>query len=69
MDRVTYDLNNYLDEQEKALEIEEQEEREIRQDRISYAMVVLASDDDDTKKARRLASWVEREIEEFKENY
>ena len=69
MDRVTYDLNNYLDEQEKALEIKEQEEQEIRRDRISYVMVVLASDDDDTKKARRLASWVEREIEEFKENY
>ena len=69
MDRVTYDLNNYLDEQEKALEIEEQEEREIRRDRISYVMVVLASDDDDSKKARRLTSWVEREIEEFKENY
>ena len=39
MDRVTYDLNKYLDEQEKAIEIEEQEELEIRRDRISYAML------------------------------
>tara|TARA_R110002124_G_scaffold185238_1_gene352698 strand:+ start:476 stop:721 length:246 start_codon:yes stop_codon:yes gene_type:complete len=69
MDRVTYDLNKYLDEQEKAIEIEEQEELEIRKDRISYAMIVLASSDDDIKKARRLASWVEQEVEEFKSNY
>ena len=69
MDRVTYDLNNYLDEQEKALQIEEQDELQLRKDRIAYARIVLASSDDDDRKASRLASWVEGEVEESKSNY
>ena len=63
-DPVIVDLNQYLLEQEEALDEEEELLAQQYRDRYVAAQNILKADISEDMKIRRLISWVEDEVEE-----
>tara|TARA_R110000796_G_scaffold161545_5_gene278344 strand:- start:248 stop:448 length:201 start_codon:yes stop_codon:yes gene_type:complete len=65
MDRVTFELNQHLNEEEDALAQEELEELEIFQDRMLAVIRIMSMEENVKVKAARLVSFIEGEVSEY----